>query len=174
MARGFTLIETISVIIVLATLGSLASFLLVDATDAYSRVATSAQLHTELSIALDRIDRELRNIDQKTGASTVAPNITSFSSTAITFNTNSSLSLSGSSLQLVINGGTARTLLTDVTAFTLDAYNESNAAVTLPVTNSACDVIRRVQVSITLQRSGVTARLRTKLYLRCTMEGAEA
>src|SRR5262249_38647629 len=60
MRRGFTLIEAIATIIVLATLGSVASTILLTAMNGYTNAAIGAQMQSEASIALDRITRELR------------------------------------------------------------------------------------------------------------------
>lgn len=167
---AFTLIELIAAIVVLGILGSLASSIVVNATDGFTRATTSAQLHTELSVALDRIDRELRNTTVKSSYATVAPDVNSVAASSITWNTNSSLSFSGSQLMLTISGGTAAVLLNNVTAFSVQAYDESNAAMAASLSGAGCDSIRRLMVSVTIQRYGVTETLRTKLFLRCMME----
>jgi len=63
-------------------------------------------------------------------------------------------------------------LIGDVTAFTVQTYNESNTALSATLSGAACDPIRRIMVTITTQRAGVTQTLRTKLFVRSTMEGA--
>ena len=63
MRSGFTLMESIATIVILAILGSIASFLVVDAVDGYVSASGSAQLHAEASLAMDRIMRELRKIE---------------------------------------------------------------------------------------------------------------
>ena len=62
---AFTLIESMATVSVLAILGSITSFLVLDAVDGYTDASNSAQLHAELSIALDRAARELRMIELK-------------------------------------------------------------------------------------------------------------
>ncbi len=49
--RGFTLIESMATISILAVLGSIASFLILDTVEQYSGATTRAQLHAEMSIA---------------------------------------------------------------------------------------------------------------------------
>ena len=169
---GFTIIEMIATIVILAIVGSLVSSILMSATSGYSRGATAAQLHGELSMALDRVDRELREIELDQAAASTAPDISAMTASSITWNTDCSLSLSGSNLMLTMNGGTAAVLLSNVTAFTLAAYNESNTALAASLSGSACDPIRRLSVQITTQRYGVTESLRTRVFLRCTVENA--
>lgn len=170
--HGFTLVEVIATIVILAVIGSMASRTILAAMDGYVRASTQAQLHSELSIALERIERELRKIPIKSNYGSLAPNISSVSATAMTWNGNCSLSLSGSQLSLVENGGPAAILLSDVTSFSIQTYNESNASLGASLSGAGCDPIRRIAVQITVQRAGIAETLRSKIYLRCTMEGA--
>lgn len=167
---AFTLIELLAAIVVLGTIGSVAMLVLSSAVKAYANTATQAQLYNELGTAMNRIDKELRQVALKSGS--VVPNITSVSASAITWNTNYTLSLSGTSLMFTDAGATAAILLSDVTAFSVQTYNESNTALGASLSGSGCDPIRRIQVQITLQREGVTETLRDKIFLRCMVEGA--
>src|SRR4030095_7332645 len=170
-ARAFTLVELIAVVAALGVVGSLASLTLRTALDGYVGAATQAQLHAELSIAMDRITRELHNINLKSGSS-VAPDISSVTATSIAWNNNYSLSLSSGRVMFVDNGSAPGILLDDVTAFSVQTYDESNTALSASLSGSGCDPIRRIQVQITLQRDGVTESLRDKVFLRCMVEGA--
>ena len=169
--RGFTLIESIATIVVLAVLGSITSLLIVNAVDGYSEAATSAQLHGESSIALDRAVRELRRIELDSAATGVAPNISSVTPTSIAWEPNSSLSLSGARLMLVDNGATAAVLLDDVSALSITTYDQSNTALAASLTADQCDPIRRIVIDVTLQRHGVSDTLRSKVFIRSTMSG---
>jgi len=168
---GFTLIEVIVTITVLAVLGSVATLALRSSLDSYLVSATQAQLHAEMSIAMDRIHRELHNTLLKGGA-TVAPNISTVTASSIAWNNNYSLTLSSGRVMFVENGSSSAILLDNVTGFAVQTYDESNTALAASLSGAACDPIRRVQIQITLSRSGVTEVLRSKLFLRCTMEGA--
>ncbi len=173
--RGFTLIESIATIVVVAIIGSTASFLIIDRANGYLDTATSAQLHAEASIALDRAVRELRRIELDSGASGVAPNIDTVAATSITWSDSDadsySLSLSGSDVMLAVDGGAAAVLLADATAFSVATYDEDNAALAASLTGVACDPIRRIAIDVTLTRSGVSQSLRTKLFIRSTLSG---
>ncbi len=63
-------------------------------------------------------------------------------------------------------------LATDVTDFTLRAFDESNAELALPLSGAGCDAIRRLSISLTVQRQGSQDTVRTRVFLRCTMSGA--
>ncbi len=160
---GFTLVEAVATIAIIAALGSVSSTLVLTAIDGYTRSATAAQLHSEASIALDRIDRLLRNIAADGGS----PEISSVTATSITWETNSTLSLSNGNIVFIDEGGPQRVLLGDVASFQIRAFDESNSAMAVTLNGAACEDIRRIAVAVTLERSGVTQSLRTKVFLRC-------
>src|SRR5687768_219864 len=91
--RAFTLVEVLATITIIAAVGSVASVTLVSALDGYIDAATQSQLHSELSIAVDRMDRELRKIARDPIVAG-APNIASVGPTSITWNADYRLSLS--------------------------------------------------------------------------------
>jgi prepilin-type N-terminal cleavage/methylation domain-containing protein len=169
--HGFTLVETIATMTILAAIGSVASFIIYNTMDGYTRASVSAELHSELSVTMDRIIRELRGIPQDSAVSTAAPDINTVTASSITWNTNYTLALSGTNLMYTANGGTARVLLADVTGFAVATYDESNTALAASLSGASCDAIRRVQFTITMQRSGVTESLRSKMFFRSTMIG---
>ncbi|MCH7545815.1 MAG: type II secretion system protein [Planctomycetes bacterium] len=173
--RGFTLIEAIATIVLLSILGTFGSLVILNSTEGYIDASTVSQLHAELSISLDRIVRELRKIELDSGAAGVAPDIDSVTTTSIAWRDSDgdaySLSLSGANLLLAVNGGASNILLSDVTGFSLDTYDESNAQLSSSLSGVACDPIRRVEISITLTRQSVSETLGTKLLIRSTMSG---
>ena len=174
--RGFTLVESMATIAVLGVLGSSASYLILDSVDDYTDATTSAQLHAEMSIALDRAMRELQKIELDGAVTGVAPNITSVTSIWIMWEDAAAnsyqLGMAGSDLQLEVAGGGLSTLLTDVTSLTISIFNESNVDIGPACAGAACDPVRRIVVDVTTQRSGVTESLRFKVFIRSTMSGA--
>jgi hypothetical protein len=162
---------------VLAALGSIASFLIMDAVDDYSETASTAQLHAELSIAMDRLIREVRHIELDGSASGVAPHIVGLGSTYVAWqdsdSDNYSFTLSGGVIYLQIDGVAGAVLLTDVSAVDVKAYDQDNTELPGPLAGAACDDIRRVSIEITLLRNGVSQSLRSKVFIRSTMSGAE-
>ncbi len=178
--RGFTLVESMATVAILGVLGSTASFLILDAVDGYMDAATRAQLHAELSIALDHALREIRKIELDSGAvGEVAPNITSIAATSLQWEDSDAdqyeLLKSGSELQIKVNGVGPATLMTDVTALTITGYDDGGAGVNDPdvvVGSCPCTTIRRISVDVTAARGGITESLRFKVFLRSTMSGA--
>ena len=177
--RGFTLVESMATIVVLGVLGSAASFLVLDAVDGYMDAATRAQLHAELSIALDHALREIRKIElDSTAVGEVAPNITSISATSLVWENSaaqeSSLTLSGTDLLLKVAPAGAATLMTNVTDLTIKGYDDGVDPDTEvgPCPPPVCGTIRRISVEVTAERGGISESLRFKVFIRSTMSGA--
>ncbi len=176
---GFTLIEAIATITVLAILGSMASFLVLNAVDGYVGAATSSQLHAELAIALDRLTREIRKIDNDATAGPTDPDIDSVTQAgtedAMTWTDSDgdaySLSKTGSNLMLAVEGQAAAVLLSDVTAFAISVYDRDNGVIVGDIAGTFCDPIRRVLLDVSLSRHNVTESLRSKVFIRSTMSG---
>lgn len=172
---GFTLIEMIATIVILAAIGTVASNILLTASDGYLRVSTGSQMTSELSMAMDRLVREFRQIDlDDDAAAEIGPDINSITASSITWHTNYSLTWTGTALELVENGGAAQTLLTNVKGFSIRAYDESNTAMAVSLAGDSCDDIRRLQMTITMQRYGAQAAQRSKVFIRSTMAGGGA
>ena len=64
-------------------------------------------------------------------------------------------------------------LLSGVTACTVSTYDEDNTLLAATLGGAGCDDIRRVQLDITVARNGITERLRSKVFIRSTMIGAQ-
>ncbi|UCD74648.1 MAG: hypothetical protein JSV91_12770, partial [Phycisphaerales bacterium] len=127
----------------------------------------------ELSIAMDRIVRELRRIELDPSAPGVAPDILQVKSDSITWDAGPELKRLSDLVMFSLDGPPFQVLLEDVTAFSIRVYDESNVELELPISGPACDAVRRLEILITLQRSGVSETLRARTFLRCTMAGAE-
>ncbi len=173
--RGFTLVESMATIVVLGVLGSTASYLILDSVDDYTDATTTAQLHAEMSIALDRAMRELRKMELDGAATGVAPNLTSMTTIWLTWEDAAAnayqLGKVGSDLQLEVAGSGLSTLLTNVTSLNISIFDEDNTDIS-PCTGAGCDPVRRVRFDVTTQRNGVSETLRFKVFIRSTMSGA--
>ncbi len=177
--RGFTLIESMATISILATLSSIASFLILDAVDAYTDAATSAQLHGEASIALDRAVREMRRIDLDSTAGGVAPDINNVTTTWLDWEDSVGgvyqllYNAGEKALKIEISGGGLAVLLGDVTGCTFSTYDEDNDPLAATLTGVECDDIRRIELSVTVARAGISETVRTRVFIRSTMSGAQ-
>jgi prepilin-type N-terminal cleavage/methylation domain-containing protein len=173
--RGFTLVETMATIAVLGILASIASHVLVESVGRCLDAMTAAQIHSELSVAMDRITREIRRINLDGGAGGVAPDINAVETDTLTWedldDDDYEVAFGGGTLTLQVDGGAPAVLLTDVTACTIATFDEDNAPLGASLAGAACDDIRRVSVSVTVTRGGVSETLRTKVFIRATMEG---
>ena len=172
--RGFTLIESMAAVAVLGIMASISSWLILDSVGKCVAATTAAQLHTELSVAIDRVSRELRKVNLDDTAGGVAPDIENVSPTSIEWQDADGdqywLLLNGSDLKLKVDGGTSATLMSDVTGFTVSTYDEDNNQLAWILGGATCDPIRRVQLDVTAERNGVTESLRTRIFIRATME----
>lgn len=163
---GFTLVEAIASVVVVATLASVGSAVMYAAIGAYRSAAETLQLHEEVSTAMETITRVLREIPRDSGSPEPAPAISQVSSTAIAFAGSSSLSLTGMQLRLVQGGQPFRTLLENVSALTIRCYDADNALLPATLAGSDCRAIRRVSVEVTVRRGGVAETLRTRVFIR--------
>lgn len=171
--RGFTLVEALTTIVVLSILGSIGSTLLYTSTDSYLEVATRAQLHTELSTAMDRACREVRMIPLDTSASDIDPDIFYKSGNQIQWGSPvSKIWHSGGVLYLNRAGGPDRILLRDITSFSVQAFDESNAVLPTFILDADTETVRRIEFDATIERNGVSERLRSRVFIRSTMAGA--
>lgn len=172
---GFTLVEALATIAVVAALGSVTSGLVLRASEGLSVSAVTAARAGEASLAMDRVARLLRGIPLKTGAG-VRPNVTSLDPGDVQWSDASGawrVRLNGGNLELTEPGvAAASVLLTGVTGFTVSAFDEANAALASSLSGTGCDVIRRLSVAITASTpGGRTVSLRTRVFLRSAVSG---
>ncbi len=169
-SRAFTLVEAIATMAIIGTVGLLSSRVIFAAADAYAADAVRAEMTLDLSAAMERIAAELRSVPSRDG-SVGTPWIDLAASTAIEFGNGSRIALAGSELELTIDGGTARTLLKDVSGFTLSYFDAAGQPLAAPMNTAGCDTLRRIQVTVSQTRSGATETLRTRVFLRCGAAG---
>jgi prepilin-type N-terminal cleavage/methylation domain-containing protein len=169
--RAFTLVEMIAAMTILSLVGGTAAMLLFQGAAAARGIQTGAFDHDRLSAACERIVRELRAIEPRPGPGARAPDIDAVETQALAWNTGSSLTLEGSDLVLRAGDDEARVLLRDVGEFRVHAYAESGAELAPPLQGSACDVVRRVSVTLGVTRNGRTDSLRATAFVRAMMAG---
>jgi prepilin-type N-terminal cleavage/methylation domain-containing protein len=165
--RGFTLVELVATIVVLAIIGSVSAGIIFTATDGYVQASTAAALHEEASLAMDRMSRALREISRD-GAAPV-PHINEVGPDSIRWHDDSELVLENESLMLVIDGGPPATLANDVSVFSVRTFDEDNQPLPTTMSGSDCHDIRRIELTLTLSRHGESETLRMRVFVRAAM-----
>ena len=160
--RGFTLVEAIATIAVLAVVMTVCSRI----------ISTTVNAYAEIASAMERIGFEVRSC-RLVSAGSAAPDMSAVRADRLTWTDSSGeardLRVVGSALILTI-GSTDYTLVNNVTAFAVSAFDESGAA--LAASLDDCSAVRRVQITITAARAGVAETLRSRLFLRRLAAGS--
>ncbi|MDX2115856.1 MAG: hypothetical protein SFZ24_09610 [Planctomycetota bacterium] len=165
--RGFTLMEAVACMAVLSAMGSVVSTLLYRASETFRVTSTAAQLHAQAAAALDPVERLLRSMPARPDGQ--APHLTSITAQRIAWTDADGGALvwrSGSQLMLGFGGQASTPILSDVTAFTVQPFDEDNQPIATPVSALNLPLVRRVRLSVTVSRQGVSETLSTKVFLR--------
>lgn len=169
--RGFTLVEAVATMAIIAVIGVVSSRAVMAGVDAYGAAAVRAQLAGEMSAAMERIAAELRTIPVRAGVEPAEPDLDSLSAVAVSWGDDNALSLSGGQLMLTVNGQAAP-LMADVTNLSIQAFDHENQPLAADLSGDACDAVRRIAVTLTASRGGVTETLRMRVFLRSMATGA--
>ncbi|MBX9736930.1 MAG: prepilin-type N-terminal cleavage/methylation domain-containing protein [Phycisphaerales bacterium] len=169
---AFTLVELVCAMVIIGLLGSVTAAIVARASTSFSSAGVGSQLSGDASSAMEVISRRLRDINAVVGSTPAAPNITSVSSGAITFETNSSFALNGTQVLYSDAGATAMPIAANVTTFSIVPLDQSGAAIALPVSGAGTAAIQRFRITLTLSRSGINETLRTEVFIRSLMAGA--
>lgn len=173
LRHGFTLVEAIAGIVIVTILGTIASTLMAAGMSAYTGAAVRARLQQNGSTGLEFISALLREIPADPDSSELAPDITSVSATSITWST-SSLSLSGTTVHYVQEGGPPLVLLTGIASINFACFDESNTPLPAALSGHVTQAIQRIEVTLTLQDRGATEVVRTRVFVRSLMTGADS
>ncbi len=163
-SKGFTLIEMIVVIVVLAIVSGITIKFLVDGMQIYTMTINQKTLYDEGKLALERMCRDIR--DARTITSPAGPpfpssgSLIAFTRTNATsgdvIDENITFTLTGTTLEKV-KGGVNYGIASNVTAFT--------------ITRTAPD--DEIQIDLTLSlTSGEGVKLRTKVYPKNPLQSA--
>lgn len=169
--RAFNLVEVIATIVIIGMLGAISAGVLRTAVDGYADAATRAELVNAASATLERMVTTLRDVPLRAAVTPAEPAITTITTDSITMHNGDGLARVGAELQLII-AGVASSLTGDVSDFQIRAFDQDNAAMALSLSGDACDPVRRLELTLTLSRNGVSETLRTRVFLRCMMRGA--
>jgi prepilin-type N-terminal cleavage/methylation domain-containing protein len=142
--RGYTLIETIVVIVILSIASAITIKFLVDSLKIYTMTVNQKTLYDEGKLALERMCRDIRDSNSiiATTPSSIAFRRTNATTGGDSAGERIRFDLSGTTLRKVKgvnpagNGGTAYTMANDVTPFTVtEATNEIQLTLTLSLTS---------------------------------------
>ncbi len=170
---GFTLIELVVSISVSVIICGTSGSLLWNATQQRSEVSARAELIDQGASAMEIMARYLKEIPQNECSGNPTPclaghaQVSSASTTQILWGTYG-FRKSGSTLQMTSNSGTTwYTLCTDVSALAFTYYNRtSQNLLALASPNDEPQNMRRITISLTLNRTNQTAKLQTGVFLR--------
>ena len=172
--RAFTLVEMVATITVLSVIGLAATGIIATATDSYVGMNTTARLHSEASVALDRIVRELRSVPLRTEGETSGPDLNAVRTDRVEWGDGESVFLNDQSqLMLAIAGGDADVLLEDVTGFEVQAFDDEGSALAASMSWPASADVQRISVAIETSRNGVQDRVRCLAFVRSAMGAVE-
>lgn len=171
--RGFSLVEVIAVIVILGIIGGVSSSLILTNVASFTESSVRIQLHGEASVTLDRIVREVREIDPDPTVGPPRPHIRQARANSLQWDDSCSLGLVDGTLLLNTDGVHEDVLCGDVSEFSLDYLDESNHSLLIggAVPPSDLPRIRRVAIHLSLQRQGMTESLSTRVFIRAAMTG---
>jgi hypothetical protein len=167
-------VELIATMTVISVIGLAASGVIATATDGYVEVNTTARLHTEASVAMDRIVRELRAIPLRTEGETTGPDLDMVRADRIVWGDGSVIRLNRQGeLILSVEGGDDNVLLEHVTGFTVQAFDDEGTALAASLNWPASAEAQRISATIETSRNGVQDRVRCLAFIRSRMSMAE-
>lgn len=166
---GFTLIEMIAAIVVIGTISSIGAGLVYSGVEAARAGRASAQLHDDLSGAMEVVAREVRMIPRDTSGNLT---ITTAADNSLQLADGRAFTRSGTDLQVTISG-VAATQLERVTDVQFRYFDNVGSELTRPVTGANIQLIHRISISITAEaasrgrgNSVLSETLQTQVFLR--------
>lgn len=163
---GFTLIETLAVMVIIATISAVLSTVLYAATDAYTIADDGRRAVDRVSLAIQTLSHEIRRQPGPSDGS--APSsIISATDTSLEFESGLLVELQGSALLLTRPGQAAATLLDPVESvvFRLLPDGPPGVAALDPGAGDDPGTARLVEMSI----DAGTGELTTRLFLRSSL-----
>lgn len=145
--RGYTLIEVVIAITIFSIISIVAGRFMVEGIRAYDAAKPITKVAGRANIAADNLMRELQS----------AESISAVSGAGVTFvnqiGESIVITLSGANLTRSVNGGTAQTLCSGVTGFTLNYYNSALASTSDPSS------VRFILLSLSIMEGNVPTSL---------------
>lgn len=154
--RGFTLLEALTAVIVLAVVAALVSPVVSSSSEAYVSAMSSRRATERVGFALERCVRLVREIPPSSGGSGVA--VSSVAEGSLTLEDGSGVVLENGVLSLRVAGGESATLLAGVTTF------EVTALATDGVSSTAGTPRETRRVNFTIESEGL--RMSSAAFIR--------
>lgn len=154
--NGFTLIELVIVIVIVSIMAGVLANVLSQGTESWLTVAPRKDAVQHTRYAMDRMVREIRELD--------SGSITAATATQITFTrdsgaTNVNFNLNGTGLEY-----NSSVLTDDVQAFSFTYYDINNAVIAVPV--SPFSNVWLIFIDLTVQKENETVRLVSSVHPR--------
>jgi len=171
--RGFSLIEVLAVIVIVGIVGGVSSSLILTNVASFTDSSGRIQLHGEVSLTLDRLVREFREIDADPVAGPPHASISQAGSAALHWSGTHSLRLVGETLLLMTDGVHEDALCEGVSDLTMDFLDESNRSLLVGGVVPAAELssIQRIAIRLSITRQGLTETLATRVFIRAAMTG---
>lgn len=129
LTPGFTLVECVCAIIVIGVTSAVVFPVINSATTGYANATRAREVSDDVSYAMDRALLLLR--DTPVATSTGNAQLSTLTSTSVTFTDARSLALVSGKLQMTTASGATAPLLSNVESFTLAAFGQNGVTSTL-------------------------------------------
>jgi len=161
--HGFTLIELIIVIVIASIIAGLTAMLLLEVMDVYSFVTIRESVLSDGELAMERMLREIRQIEDAQSIYTADVQEIDFEDAyqeRIRFWVDGRNRLRRNA----VNDGYNDWLATDLNSLTFKYWDKDNIELTPPVASP--EDIKRIQIDFTIERGGEEVKLRSQVYPR--------
>jgi len=170
--RGFTIVELLAAMSIVGVASVATTAVAVSAVATLRDASVSWSLHQDAAAALDRMSLDLRGLAQN--SSTQGPDVTSISGNAIITATgltyrfiDASASAPGRIEVIESSSSGPVTLVASATSMSIVVQDGAGAVLTLPMTSAAAaSSVRRIVITLSVARAGVTETLRTTVTIR--------
>jgi len=162
MRKGFTLIEMIMVIVIMGIFTASAIPVFVQVAHAWQYQSLRNEIAESGRIAIDRMIREMRQINSSTSVVTATGSAFKFTDTS---SQSVYFYLSGSDLRMQING-TDYELASGVSSLAFTYYDSTGAVIAVPAVSPAVTNIKRVRVDFTITAGNQPVEINSEVYPR--------
>ena len=149
-SKGFTLIELIIVIVIVAIIAGAVSFVMLGAIDAWTFKFNRSDLLWDARLAMNRMTREIREVKNRAKVTTADSSEFRFENIN---NLDITYDLNGTDLERT-EDGTSNVLAEDVSALSFTYFDADGATITTPDVAPGATDIRRVRINLTLTKNG--------------------